>query len=191
MLAGTRYRAAISIFLQLLEARLPGSKAYARRTSRLAGELASAMKLPVNQREQILLAAELHQIGFLALPDELLRKTHSEMTVSEYMQHQQYPETGAQVLADEGQEDEVVAIVRHHREDMDGDGYPRQLVGGFIPIGARVVRVAADFVVRADQVGRERALLEMQQAGQEVYDPQVIRQLVSIQESANTKVACA
>lgn len=180
MLAGTRYRAAISIFLQLLDVRLPGSKAFARRTTRLAGEIANAMKLPVNQREQIMLAAELHQIGLLAIPDAIIGKSAAEMTVSDYMQFQRYPEIGAQVLADEGQEDSVVAIVRHHREDMDGDGYPQQLVGGFIPIGARIVRVAADFVARADEIGRDRALLELQQAGQEVYDPQVIKQLTLI-----------
>ncbi len=177
LLAGSHFRAAIRIFLPLLESKIPGARQHAKATARLATKIASTLNLPANEREQIVLAAELHQLGFLGLPDHILALPLTEMSERELTIFQSYPELGASVLADEDKDEPVIQIVRHHQENMDGGGYPSNLVGGFIPLGARIVRIAADFDDRASVIGDERAYRMMLERGSEIYDLKLLKVL--------------
>lgn len=183
MLAGIRYRTAISIFLPLLERRLPGSENFAKRTAKTASLLSDYLGLSTKEREEISIAAELHEIGLLSLPDAIIEKRYESMSDKERALFEQYPELSADVLQEESQADAIVTIIRHHREDNDGGGYPYQLAGIFIPVGSRILRVAADYEELLEEYGRDDAIAEMLNAGSRIYDPIILQALTQIKGS--------
>jgi putative nucleotidyltransferase with HDIG domain len=83
-------------------------------------------------------AALLHDIGKLAIPDSLLHKP-GPLSAEEYEQVKQHSTIGAEVLAAIAFPFPLTLIVRHHHENWDGTGYPDQLRGEAIPVGARVL----------------------------------------------------
>ncbi|MFT7221659.1 MAG: response regulator RpfG family c-di-GMP phosphodiesterase [Candidatus Azotimanducaceae bacterium] len=186
LLAASRHRASIDIMGQLMERRLPGAQQHTRQVAKTALAIANQLELTVEKREQITLAAELCQIGLLGLSDDLLTTPWSDMTEEQREAYSTYPHLGAQVLTTEVGENQVAEIVRHHRENNDGSGFPDNLVAGFIPIGAHIVRVAADYVATAQQLGPTVALYELTKDKREKYDPTVIHALTYLKKATLT-----
>jgi len=111
----------------------------------LAGMLASAMSLPMRTRRRLRVAALLHDIGRMRLPKELFDKegvlspTEQECLRS----HVLHSEAMAGRLLYDG---EILAMIRHHHEWYNGQGYPDKLSGESIPLGARILAVADAYV---------------------------------------------
>jgi putative nucleotidyltransferase with HDIG domain len=91
--------------------------------------------------ELIRLAARVHDLGKIAVPDEVLHK-RGRLTDAEFAVMKRHPETGAEILAKFPQYRRGRELVLAHHERMDGCGYPRQLPGSEIPLGARIIAVA-------------------------------------------------
>ncbi len=177
LLSASRFRTSINIHAALLEQRLPGSSQFAKQTAKTAGRIATYLGLSLKEREQIMLAAELHQIGLLGLSDKVLHGDPDTWTDADEAAFTAYPAVGADALMEDGEENAVSLMVRHHREDNDGGGFPLQLVAQYIPIGARIIRVAADFESGASEMGASVAMLEMLKDNGELYDPEVLAAL--------------
>jgi len=186
LLAASRHRASINIMGTLLEQRLPGAQLHNRKVAKTALDIAKQLKLTAEQREQITTAAELHQIGLLGLSDDLLTTPWSDMTHEQREIYSTYPHLGAEVLTTESEDNKVAEIVRHHRENNNGSGFPENLVAGFIPIGARIVRVAADYESTAQQFGGTLALYELTKDKREKYDPTVLQALICLKKATLT-----
>ena len=92
----------------------------------------------------IVTAARLHDIGKIAVPDDVLNKP-GKLTDEEWEVMASHPEVGANFLARHPGFRRGVAIVRHHHEAWDGSGYPHKLKGAQIPMGARVIAVADSY----------------------------------------------
>ena len=90
--------------------------------------------------DAIHVAALLHDIGKLGIPDRLLRKP-GPLTRDEYDIVKQHAVLGADILAGLGCTGPLATIVRHHHENWDGSGYPDGLRGDRIPAGARVLAI--------------------------------------------------
>lgn len=179
LLASSRIRASISVCTKLLEYRLPGSQRYAKKTAKTAAAIAAYLDLDEREQEEVSLAAELHLVGLLSMPDKLLKKPFEAMSLDEQTLFCQFPAIGAEVI--QGDENPHIAeIVRHHREDNDGNGYPDQLVAHYIPIGSRIIRVAADYESVTQELGSSVALLELLKDKAERYDPSVLEALTEI-----------
>ena len=86
------------------------------------------------------LAGALHDVGKVAMPDEILQKT-SALTAGEYEQMKEHVNFGAGMLSYVAGP-AVVSAVRYHHERWDGEGYPIGLRGDAIPLFARVIAVA-------------------------------------------------
>ena len=107
-------------------------------------QIAHELGLDEKARNQILLAALLHDVGKIGVPDRVLRKPGA-LTSEEFAALQQHPMMGAIIVgAVPGFEDTLDAI-RHHHERWDGTGYPFGLKGMEIPIAARLMAVADAF----------------------------------------------
>ncbi len=111
---------------------------HSRRVARLAGAIAEEIGLSPRLKQVIEMAARLHDVGEVGIPDNVLLREGplSEPEVSVIRLH---PVIGSQILAPFG---EAAAFVRHHHERPDGRGYPDRLREGQIPIGAGVIGVA-------------------------------------------------
>jgi HD-GYP domain-containing protein (c-di-GMP phosphodiesterase class II) len=120
----------------------PWPEGHLQRVAGYSAQLASAAALdgavPV-----IMKAALLHEIGKLAIPEEILRK--ARLTSEEFEQVKGHSLIGAEMCRSLPQGEQISAIVRSCHEHWDGQGYPDGLAGGAIPIGARIVAIADAF----------------------------------------------
>lgn len=128
---------------RLLEARSAYTHGHCRRVARHAEAIARAMGLAPRDVARIRTAAAVHDLGKVYTPSEILQKT-GPLTEEEYAVVKRHAADGADMLASVG-DARLAAIVRHHHERLDGSGYPDRLVGGEIPLGARIVAVADTF----------------------------------------------
>ncbi len=126
-----------------LEVRVPGSAGHSRRVGASAAATAKRMGLATEQVVRIRRAAELHDIGKVETPAEIVNRP-GPLSAEEHAVVRRHAEDGARIVAGLG-DPELAAIVRHHHERFDGAGYPDGLSGEEIPLGARIVAVADTF----------------------------------------------
>jgi putative two-component system response regulator len=116
---------------------------HTKRVSDLAGQIARELGLPEDEIEHIRLAASLHDIGKIGIPDLVLLKP-GELTPEEIALMKTHTTIGAKVLSGSQsrmlQVAEIIALAHHER--WDGAGYPRGLKGDDIPLAARIVAIA-------------------------------------------------
>lgn len=116
--------------------------AHIRRTGELSELLARRAGWSVENAKLIRLAAPLHDIGKIGIPDSILRKANS-LTAEEAFVMRTHTVIGAQMLADSELPMLQMAheIALHHHEHWDGSGYPHGLRGHAIPESARIVAI--------------------------------------------------
>jgi diguanylate cyclase (GGDEF)-like protein len=119
---------------------------HTERMSRYCELLARRLELDAEQCELIRLAAGLHDVGKIAIPDRILLKP-GPLTESERRVMQRHAEIGHRLLADSSSEllDVAAAIALTHHERYDGEGYPRGLAGEAIPLEGRIAAAADVF----------------------------------------------
>jgi HD-GYP domain-containing protein (c-di-GMP phosphodiesterase class II) len=129
---------------KILDQALPWQQGHGRRTAALAQAIGSAAGLCRDALHHLTLAALLHDIGLLALPNRL--HAHAGHLDSEsYTAVQCHPRTGAQWLEPYRFLGNASVIIAHHHERWDGSGYPYGIRGTLIPIEARVLAIADAF----------------------------------------------
>lgn len=124
-----------------IDARDRYTRAHSEDVARYALFLAGRLGLERPLREAIHRAALLHDVGKIAVPDDVLRKP-AALTQEEFEIIQQHPLVGGTLVRDLNAADLVSDGVRHHHERWDGTGYPDRLAGEDIPLIARVIAVA-------------------------------------------------
>ena len=106
-----------------------------------ASDIARRMGLSEHEQELVHLCGLVHDIGKIGLPAGLLEKPGA-LTLEERRQMEQHSTIGERILRNVDDYSEIAAIVRHHHERVDGNGYPDGLVGDEIPLLARIISVA-------------------------------------------------
>ena len=114
--------------------------------SRLSGLLAKELKLDTALCHDIEIAGMLHDIGKLRASTYLYGGEEDTLNVEKMRYVRMHPGLGYEVVKKEGYSDRVCEMVLHHHENYDGTGYPNNLVGEEIPLGARILRVCDVFV---------------------------------------------
>ncbi|MBY5556594.1 response regulator [Rhizobium leguminosarum] len=116
------------------------------RVANIAELIAEGLGLDRIQRRNIYLAAPLHDIGKIAIPDAILQKP-GKLERHEIERMREHVPIGVAILANSSAELSRVAtaIIAGHHEKWDGSGYPKGLSGDAIPIEARIVAVADVF----------------------------------------------
>jgi putative nucleotidyltransferase with HDIG domain len=126
-----------------LEATDPYTHGHSRRVARHCWMIAKRMGLDSDTVDHVRTAAALHDVGKVYTPASVLRKP-GRLTDEEFDVIKRHPVDGAELVKALGDE-QLVSIVRHHHERLDGTGYPDRLQGEQIPIGARIISVADTF----------------------------------------------
>jgi len=172
-----RYRAAASL-AKAVDARDTYTGSHSERVSDLAARVASRLGLEPEQVELTRLAGSLHDLGKLAIPEEILRKPGA-LTDSERLVLERHPHIGFRMLDSLGV-DPVADLVLHHHERWDGKGYPDGMRGEEIPLGARIIFVTDAFdAMTSDRIYRPKrsaraALAELRRCAGTQFDPTIV-----------------
>jgi two-component system cell cycle response regulator len=138
------------------------------------------------------LAARFHDIGKVAVPEEVLRKP-GPLDDREWRLMACHAEWGAELLRHLPECETIAQIVRHHHERYDGGGYPDGLKGDQIPVGSRIITVcdAYDAMI-SDRpyrraLPRRDALNELRDGAGEQFDPAAVAAVLSVASGASNQ----
>jgi putative nucleotidyltransferase with HDIG domain len=164
------------------------TEGHSKRVTAFTIAIARAMGLPREQINTIARGAFLHDIGKIAIPDKILNKPGKlepdEMTImKEHAYH------GYQIVKKIPFLAEAAEIVYSHQERFDGSGYPRNLKGAEIPLGARIFSVADTLdAITSDRIYRRKQTLEAAReeihrwAGRQ-FDPEVVKTFLEMPDN--------
>ena len=134
------YHEIIDCITFALDTRDPYTGGHSQRVSDMALEVCKLLKLNQNDTEKIHIAAHLHDIGKIGIPDSILLK-QGKLDDSEWQIMKNHPEIGANILKKSAYLTELAEIVLFHHERFDGKGYPLGKSGNDIPPGARIIAI--------------------------------------------------
>jgi HD-GYP domain-containing protein (c-di-GMP phosphodiesterase class II) len=194
----------ICAFNQLLDLKDLNTGVHSTRLAEWALHVAGELGLDENALSDIEVAALLHDIGKIGIPDAILQKP-AKLTDAEYDLMKKHPEYGWAVLRHVPGMERASLMILHHHESYDGKGYPAGLKGAEIPIGSRIVSVidAFDAMVSSrpyrEGLPFEEAERRLLQARGTQFDPEVVdrflplarAEMSSVFATAGTSVSAA
>jgi response regulator RpfG family c-di-GMP phosphodiesterase len=146
------FKNSIDAFSNLIGMREKSVANHSKNVAALAHQTASAMQMSGEELSNVLVAALLHDIGKIGIPDSVLLKREDQMNDSEFAEYRRHPVRGQVAIETiEGFRD-IGLIIRHHHEYVDGTGFPEGLKRNAIPIGSRIIAMA-DAVDRITNAG--------------------------------------
>jgi two-component system, cell cycle response regulator len=176
---GIGSRESLGLLLKVLAEHTPGILEDLNRVAHLATATAEGLGLSELEVERIELAARLHDVGKLAIPDAILYKA-APLDSDEWAIMRTHSEIGQRILAAAPSLALAAKLVRAHHERYDGFGYPDRLAGDDIPVGASIIAVCAAFVAMmkhrpfSDAITVTEALAEVNRYSGTQFDPQVV-----------------
>ena len=171
--------------MRLQAIKCPDLAAHAAGCAQYARALAEQLRLPPDEIEAIRVAALLHDLGKIEIPDSILQKP-GPLTEKEWQSMRQHPVLSHRVLAQLGGFSDVLPLVRHHHERFDGSGYPDGLSGEDIPSGSRLILVIDAFDAMTSDRPYRRAMpvtdaaKELVRCSGSQFDPRVVRAFLLI-----------
>ncbi|MBI5416993.1 HD domain-containing protein [Candidatus Poribacteria bacterium] len=131
----------VNTLASAIEAKDSYTRGHCDRVSNYAVNVAAHMNLQEAAIDNIRIGSMLHDIGKIGIPDEILLKK-GRLTNMEYAEIMKHPSIGAAILSPAKFPEEIISIIRHHHERMNGSGYPDHLIGDEISISTRIVSIA-------------------------------------------------
>ncbi|BDU75427.1 HD domain-containing phosphohydrolase [Mesoterricola sediminis] len=177
-------KGAVMMLGELLSMLDPASFGRSQQVATLA--VAIAGELEMQEAWMLEVAAVLAHIGIHTLPPSVVAKLQAGgfLTAVEREMCHRIPEIGSNLISCVPRLDEVANIVFYSQKNMNGTGFPNDDIrGGLIPLGARVLRVAADFVTLAGREGGDLEVLRSMEGRQAWYDLKVLQALRAVLEA--------
>ncbi len=174
----------MAALLEALSLREPDLQAQLAGVGALANDIGRTLGLRRDELEELDRAAQLHDLGKLAVPDEILHKP-GELDEREWAFVRQHTVVGERILRASPALRSVAGIVRATHENWDGTGYPDGVAGEEIPLAARIVFVCNAFVAMTTNrpyraaLPVDDALNELMRCAGTQFDPTVVRVLVA------------
>ncbi len=173
------YSNTLVALVNALDAREHETSDHSQRVVRYTVAIARRIGIPGQQLEDIGRGALLHDIGKIGVPDSILLKP-GPLTHAEWVEMRRHPEVGSRILEEIDFLRPAAEIVLAHQERWDGGGYPRNLRGEAIPLGARIFAIADTLdAMTSDRPYRKaatfaQARLEISRCGGTQFDPRCV-----------------
>jgi len=168
----------VDVTMRMSEMRDPYTAGHERRVAEIAAAIGAELGLDAQAIEGLRVAGQLHDVGKIAIPAEILSKP-GRLSPLEYRLIQGHPEAGRAVLQNLELPWPVAEVALQHHERMDGSGYPQGVKGEAIPLEARIVAVADVIEAMASHrpyrpgLGIDKALAEIERGRGTAYDAAV------------------
>lgn len=179
------YISTIQTLSKTIEAKDPYTSGHANRVEDYALALATAIGLSEDKIQNIKTAAVLHDIGKIAINDNILNKA-TRLTSEEYAQIMRHPSVGADIISKMDFFKDIEDIVRYHHERYDGKGYPEGLKGDDIPVEACILAIADAYDAMTsdrpyrDALSKEEALDEIKNNAGSQFHPQLAEAFINL-----------
>ncbi len=182
-------RQAHAVLIAALSARRPDLRDHLRVVAYRAIALGRRLRMNREEIDDVALAAELQDVGLLAVPESVLEK--EALDEVERAMVRSHTAEGARIISAAPGLAPVARLVRSSTEHFDGSGYPDGLAGDAIPLGARVIAVSVAFAAMTERrpyrepVSPDEALAELRRSSGSQFDPRVVEALaVDLAEEA-------
>lgn len=134
------YHDIIECLTEALEAKDIYTKGHSVRVADMVYEFEKSIGLTGKELEKIHIAAHLHDIGKIGIPDYILRKK-GKLNAIEWEWIKKHPKISSDILSKSWVLKDISNIVLHHHERWDGKGYPHGISGEDIPFGSRIIAI--------------------------------------------------
>jgi HD-GYP domain-containing protein (c-di-GMP phosphodiesterase class II) len=186
----------ICAFNQLLDLKDLNTGVHSTRLAEWALRVARKLEVPEKCLYQVEVAALLHDVGKIGVPDAILKKS-APLTAEERAIINRHPEYSWSILRLFSELEEASLFALHHHENVDGSGYPARLTGSDIPLASRIVSVidAYDAMIsnRCYRKGlpHEEAVRRLLASSGTQFDSEVVRAFIPISEQEADQVFAA
>lgn len=173
---------AIDALVAAIDAKDRMTAGHSARVTHISLAIADVLGLPSEERYTLELAARLHDIGKISLPDEALNK-EGKLSEEDWAAMRRHPAVGSQIIGSIKDLSYIATIVRHHHERLDGLGYPDGLQGEAIPFLSRVIAVADAFEAMTSNrsyrpaMSSDMAMAELRRCIGTHYSEQIVKAL--------------
>ncbi|HLF98493.1 MAG TPA: HD domain-containing phosphohydrolase [Methylococcaceae bacterium] len=185
----------IRIFSSLMEMREGSMGGHSRRVADLSRRLAQRLGVADGEAQTIMLAALLHDIGKIGLPDHIIKQPFTNLSKADRAEFVKHPVKGEAALMGLEQLQDAAKLVRAHHERYDGRGYPDGMDGRNIPLGAAILGIVNDYDelvtgrLLAERLTPAEALAFIADASGRRYDPRVAETFVTLMGGVDDSVA--
>lgn len=175
----------IQVMAKVLEAKDPYTKFHSQNVAKYARQIGKRIGYSSEKLEMLQIAGILHDFGKIGIKEAVLNKPGS-LTEEEYHAIRRHPMIASTILEPIEELETIINDIRHHHERFDGRGYPDNLAGEQIPMGARILCVADSFDAMTsprsyhEPMSDEEALEELQRCGGTQFDPHIVTAFIEI-----------
>lgn len=175
------FKSMISAISGLIELRDIRVRSHSKKVAEISVRFAKKIGMGSSDIETVLIAALLHDIGKIGIPDVMLMKDFSAMSKDEADEYMKHPVRGQAAIDPITDLRPVGVLIRHHHERYNGGGFPDKLAGNAIPLGSRIIAFA-DFIDHTASTHRgdnlpEVILSKLEDDQGKQFDPQFIKYL--------------
>ncbi|MFA7346343.1 MAG: HD domain-containing phosphohydrolase [Desulfurivibrionaceae bacterium] len=186
------FKNTIVAFSGLIELRDKRMRTHSRNVAEIAVNVAKQLGLEGEQRETVMVAALLHDIGKIGIPDLMLAREAEQMNFAEREEYLQHPVRGQAAIDRIEELREAGLIIRSHHENYDGSGFPDGLKKADIPLGARIIALT-DYIDKKIRkamgaTGFEVMRKEMDLQKGTLFDPKLIPVVLEQAETFYKKI---
>ena len=184
-MAASAVREMCDLLLRVLDAQQPHLRGHSDEVAVLAEDAARLLGMSEQDVLEVRCAAELHDIGKLAIPEAILTKP-ARLTEAEWALMRRHTIIGEEILVGTPALRGVARLVRSSHERWDGRGYPDRLGGAEIPLGARIICACDAFDAMTsvrpynEPLSRRAAIAELERCAGSQFDPAVVEVLVEL-----------
>jgi putative nucleotidyltransferase with HDIG domain len=182
-------RKALEVLARVMDLSDPATSEHSRDIAGLVPRVGRKLGVRGEAAEELELAARFHDVGKVAVPEEVLRKP-GPLDDNEWRLMACHVEWGAELLRHLPECETIARIVRHHHERYDGGGYPDGLRGEQIPLASRIITVCDAYgAMISDRpyrraLPRRDALNELRDGAGEQFDPAAVAAVLSVTQDA-------
>ncbi len=176
------------LLAQMTETREPYANGHSERVCQLAREIAVQLKCEPDLIRDIRLAAIVHDIGKVVIPDTVLFKP-GKLTTKERNEVKKHPGASVEMLQGVEYFQNVLPLIEGHHEWFDGKGYPNGLKGEDIPLGARIIAVADAYEAMTcprphrDLLSNGEAVQNLMEGAGKQWDPTIVDAFLQVLEN--------